>query len=129
MSSSDFTFKQAEKLLEEIKIITPTIEALLSRADNLHSHNILATKLNQDLSKNIQEFNEILKKSISHELNNRLHELEKFDELESTINSNVTFLKKTAVGINATKKINCVLVTSFICGVVYFLLHNQNILN
>jgi len=71
MASSDFTFKQAELLLEELKIITPTLEELLKRAKEMKDINKEASTLNGELTANLRAFDATIKQSINGELDKR----------------------------------------------------------
>lgn len=112
MASSDFTFKQAESLLEELKIITPTLEDLLKRSKEMKDINKEALALNGELAANLRAFDVIVKQSINGELDKRLKSLERFDEIESVINKNVAYLKKAAEKTSTSKNINCILIMS-----------------
>ncbi len=96
MASSDFTFKQAESLLEELKIITPTLEDLLKRAQEMKDTNKEASTLNGELAANLRAFDTTIKQSINGELDKRLKSLERFDELENSVNRNFPYQKKPA---------------------------------
>lgn len=120
MSSSDFTFKQAEKLLEELKIITPTVEVLLKKAKEMKDINEAALNLNHELEHNLKVFDLTIKQSINGELDKRLKSLEKFDELESTINKNVAYLRKSANDTKTTNRLNCVLIIMIIASAAFY---------
>lgn len=120
MGSSDFTFKQAELLIEEIKIITPTLEELLKKAKEMKDINKDALALNGELAANLRAFDATIKQSINGELDKRLKSLEKFDELESTINKNVAYLKKAAEKTNTAKSVNCILLMAVIAAAAFY---------
>lgn len=120
MSSSDFTFKQAEKLLEELKIITPTVEMLLKKAKEMKDTNQEALALNKELEANLRSFDFTIKQSINSELDKRLKSLEKFDELESNINKNVAYLRKSANDTKTTNRLNCVLIITIIASAAFY---------
>jgi|GEM_PF-5766547 len=120
MSSSDFTFKQAEKLLEELKIITPTLEDLLKRAKGMKDINEEALTLNKELESNLKAFDSIIKQSINGELDKRLKSLERFDELENSVNRNVAYLKKAAEKTTTLKSINCFLLMAAVAAAVFY---------
>lgn len=120
MGSSDFTFKQAEQLLEELKIITPTLEELLKRAKGMKDINKEALTLNKELESNLKAFDTIIKQSINGELDKRLKSLERFDELESALNRNVAYLKKAAEKTTTLKSMNCILLMSAIATAAFY---------
>jgi hypothetical protein len=120
MSSSDFTFKQAEKLLEELKIITPTLEDLLKRAQEMKDTNKEASTLNGELAANLRAFDTTIKQSINGELDKRLKSLERFDELENSINRNIAYLKKAAEKTTTLKSINCFLLMVAVAAAVFY---------
>lgn len=120
MAGSDFTFKQAESLLEELKIITPTLEDLLKRAKEMKDINKDALALNGELAANLRAFDSTIKQSINGELDKRLKSLEKFDELESNINKNVAYLRKSVNDTKATNRLNCVLIIMIVAGAAFY---------
>ncbi len=120
MSSSDFTFKQAEKLLEELKIITPTLEDLLKRAKEMKDINQEALALNKELEGNLRSFDFTIKQSINGELDKRLKSLERFDELENSVNRNIAYLKKAAEKTTTLKSINCFLLMAAVATAVFY---------
>ena len=120
MSSSDFTFKQAEKLLEELKIITPTLEDLLKRAKGMKDINQEALALNKELEGNLRSFDFTIKHSINGELDKRLKSLERFDELENSVNRNIAYLKNAAEKTTTLKSINCFLLMVAVAAAVFY---------
>ncbi len=120
MNSSDFTFKQAEKLLEELKIITPTLEDLLKRAKEMKDTNKEALALNKELEGNLRSFDFTIKKSINGELDKRLKSLERFDELENSVNRNIAYLKKSAEKTTTLKSMNCFLLMAAVAAAVFY---------
>lgn len=121
MASSDFTFKQAEQLLEELKIITPTVEELLKKAKEMKDTNKEALVLNKELESNLKAFDATIKLSINGELDKRLKSLEKFDALESAINKNVAYLKRAAEKTNIAKSVNCILLMAVIAAAAFYI--------
>jgi len=120
MSSSDFTFKQAEKLLEELKIITPTLEELLKKAKEMKDTNKEALTLNKELESNLKTFDSIIKQSINGELDKRLKSLERFDELENSVNRNIAYLKKAAEKTTTLKSMNCFLLMAAVAAAIFY---------
>jgi len=120
MSSSDFTFKQAEKLLEELKIITPTLEELLKKAKEMKDTNKEALTLNKELESNLKTFDSIIKQSINGELDKRLKFLERFDELENSVNRNIAYLKKAAEKTTTLKSMNCFLLMAAVAAAIFY---------
>lgn len=120
MSSSDFTFKQAEQLLEELKIITPILEELLKRAREMKDAHREALLLNGELSSNLKMFDLTIKQAVAGEVEKRLKSLDKFDELESAINKNVAYLKKSAEKTTTLKSINCFLLMAAVAAAAFY---------
>lgn len=120
MSSSDFTFKQAEKLIEELKIITPTLEILLKRANDIKDANERSIMLNEQIEHNLKEFDNSLKSAIAGELQKRLKQIDELNELESSLNKNVAYLKKTVKETRTVKSFNCILMIVFTAVAVFY---------
>jgi len=120
MSSSDITFNKVEKLLEEVQILQPSLEILFARAESMRDINKEALLLNRELSKNLKDFDEIIKNSINGELNERLKELDKFNDLESNVNKNISYLRKEINKIQSFKTLKCFLAMALIASIYYF---------
>jgi len=110
MSSSDFTFRQAERLVEELKIVVPTVEKLLNQANEVKSTNDKAFELNKELEVNLINFNGIIKEAISDELEPRLRQIDELNDLESRLNKNVSYLKRAAENSRAMSRLNCLII-------------------
>ncbi|MFA5642701.1 MAG: hypothetical protein WC945_08255 [Bacteroidales bacterium] len=120
MSSSDITFNKVEKLLEEVQILQPSLESLFARAESMRAINKEALLLNRELSKNLKDFDEIIKNSINGELDKRLKELDKFNDLESNVNKNISYLRKEINKIQSFKTLKCILAMVLIASIYYF---------
>lgn len=120
MSSSDITFAKVERLLEEVQILQPSLESLFKRAESMRAINQESLALNKELSNNLKEFDLIIKNSIEGELNKRLKELDKFDDLESNINKNIAYLRRETQKRDRFNPMSCMLIAAVVIAIFYF---------
>lgn len=110
MSAIEMTFRQAERLIEEIKIILPTVENLLVTAKDVKDINILAGQNIRQLQSTIEEFDAVLLDAVATGIEAKIEKLKEFDEFEKRINKNVQIVKSAAERINPIQKLNCFLI-------------------
>lgn len=108
--SSEMTFRQVEALVEEIKIILPTVEHLLTTAKDVKEINIMAGQNIRQLQASIAEFDEVLVDAVATGIESKLIKLKEFDEFEKRINKNVQIMKNAAEKINPTQRLNSFLI-------------------
>ena len=114
MSSSEMTFKQVEALIEELKIILPTVENLLNTAATAKENNFQAAQNLRKLEKTIQKFDEILVDAVATGIESKIEKLKEFDELERQLNKNIQIVKTAIEKIKPTQRLNSFLI--FIIG-------------
>lgn len=114
MSSSEMTFKQVETLIEELKIILPTIENLLNTAAAAKENNFQAAQNLRKLEKTIQEFDEILVDAVATGIESKIEKLKEFEDFEKQLNKNIQIVKNAIQKIKPTQRLNSLLV--FIIG-------------
>jgi len=127
MSESEMTFKQVEKLIEEIKIILPTVENLLNTTKDVKEINILSGQNIKHLQSSIKNFDAVLFDAVATGIESKLEKLKEFDEFEKRINKNVQIVKNAAERINPIKKLNCFSTfgIGFLIGVIVIFLLNK----
>lgn len=114
------TFKQVEALIEEIKIITPTIESLLSVAKDVNGINVLAGQNIKTLQTTIKEFEKVLMTAVAKGIDSKIEKLKEFDEFERRIVKNVQIIKNAADKIKPIQTINSLLTfgVGFLVGAI-----------
>jgi len=125
MSGSEMTFKQVENLIEEIKIITPTIENLLKKAKEMQDINTFANQNIKKLATTIEDFDMVLVEAVAFGIESKIEKLKEFEEFEKQLLKNVQIVKNAAQKIEPTRRINSLLIFSIgflSCGFTLFII-------
>jgi len=119
---NDVTFKQAEKLIEELKLILPVAEKIMKDSVKVKDINDSVSNSITNLNFTIKDFDKVLTSAVSNGFND-------FESFEKKLNNNIKVMKNAIEKTEPTKKINIAM--AFIIGSLstFIFLHFMGALN